>query len=58
MKPANDTSQDYLAHYFDIALYQRLFALSVGVFVMLFLLVFQPFGVNNMDPTFHINPYF
>jgi hypothetical protein len=24
------------------------------VFLALFLLVFQPFGVNNMDPTFHI----
>lgn len=49
-----DTSQDFLAHYFDIARYQWLFAISIGVFVVLFLLVFQPFGVNNMDPTFHI----
>ena len=53
--PQTDTSQDYLTHYFDIARYQWLFALSIGVFVMLFLLLFQPFGVNNMDPTFHIS---
>jgi hypothetical protein len=33
-----DTSQDYLAHYFDIALYNWLFALSIGVFLALFLL--------------------
>ncbi len=49
-----DINQDFLAHYFDIARYQWLFALTIGVFVILFLLVFQPFGVNNMDPTFHI----
>lgn len=49
-----EASQDYLAHYFDIARYQWLFALSMGVFMALFLLVFQPFGVNNLDPTFHI----
>ena len=47
-------TQDFLTHYFDIARYQWLFAISIGVFVALFLLLFQPFGVNNMDPTFHI----
>ncbi len=51
----SDTSQDYLTHYFDIARYQLLFALLIGVFLALFLLVFQPFGVNNFDPTFHIS---
>jgi hypothetical protein len=51
----SEASQDYLAHYFDIARYQWLFALSIGVFMTLFLLVFQPFGVNNLDPTFHIS---
>jgi hypothetical protein len=53
--PAPKPSQDYLTHYFDIARYQWLFALSIGVFLTLFLLVFQPFGVNNFDPTFHIS---
>jgi len=53
--PPTETPQDYLTHYFDIARYQWLFALSIGVFVVLFLLVFQPFGVNNLDPTFHIS---
>lgn len=49
-----DVSQDYLSHYFDIPRYQWLFAASIGVFVALFLLAFQPFGVNNFDPTFSI----
>lgn len=53
--PPVGTSQDYLTHYFDIARYQWLFALSIGGFMALFLLVFQPFGVNNLDPTFHIS---
>jgi len=53
--PKPDTSQDYLSHYFDIARYRWLFALSIGLFLALFLLVFQPFGVNNFDPTFHIS---
>ncbi|MGK2925838.1 MAG: LytTR family DNA-binding domain-containing protein [Lysobacterales bacterium] len=52
--PRANASQDYLAHYFDIPRYQWLFALSIGVFVALFLLAFQPFGVNNFDPTFRI----
>jgi len=54
MQPT-DSSSDFLTHYFDIAHYQWLFALSIGGFLVLFLLVFQPFGVNNMDPTFHIS---
>lgn len=52
--PNPDAAQDYLSHYFDIARYQWLFALSIGGFLALFLLAFQPFGVNNFDPTFHI----
>ena len=54
MQPAH-SPQDYLTHYFDIARYQWLFALSIGAFLGFFLLVFQPFGVNNLDPTFHIS---
>lgn len=56
--PPNHAPQDYLTHYFDLARYQWLFALSIGVFLTLFLLVFQPFGVNNFDPTFSISPEF
>ena len=56
--PHPDASQDYLSHYFDIPRYQWLFAASIGVFVALFLLAFQPFGVNNFDPTFSIRPEF
>jgi len=58
MKAASNTSQDYLTHYFNIPRYQWLFALSIGVFIVLFLLVFQPFGVNNLDSTFHISRTF
>ncbi len=53
VKP-DDAAPDYLAHYFSIARYQWIFALTIGVFVVLFMLAFQPFGVNNFDPTFSI----
>lgn len=53
--PRTKPPPDYLAHYFDIPRYQWLFALSIGVFVALFLLAFQPFGVNNFDPAFRIS---
>lgn len=52
--PRSDAPPDYLVHYFTIPRYQWLFAVSIGLFVALFLLAFQPFGVNNFDPTFHI----
>jgi len=51
---ANPT-EDYLTHYFDIALYKWIFVISIGLFMVLFLLAFQPFGVNNFDPHFHIS---
>lgn len=50
-----NTTEDYLTHYFDIALYKWIFILSIGLFMVLFLLAFQPFGVNNFDPHFHIS---
>ncbi len=53
--PHSNASQDYLTHYFGIARYQWLFTLSIGVFFMVFLVVFQPFGVNNLDPAFSIS---
>jgi len=46
---------DYLVHYFGIPRYQWIFVLSIGIFMVLFLLAFQPFGVNNFDPKFHIS---
>ena len=39
--PHAEATQDYLKHYFDIARYQALFALIIGVFMNLFLLVFR-----------------
>jgi hypothetical protein len=35
--PCTEAPQDYLAHYVDITRYQWLFALSIGVFLALFL---------------------
>jgi len=48
----------YLAHYLDIPRYKWIFCLSVSVFVVLFLLAFQPFGVNNFDPHFTLSTQF
>ena len=53
-----NSSEDYLTHYFDIALYKWIFVISIGLFMVLFLLAFQPFGVNNFDPHFHISMEF
>lgn len=52
------STEDYLTHYFDIAFYKWIFVLSIGLFMVLFLLAFQPFGVNNFDPQFHISVEF
>ncbi len=35
-----------------------LFSLTVGLFISLFMIVFQPFGVTNHDPDFRINLVF
>lgn len=53
-----DTSTHWLAHYFGIARYQWIFAAWLGLFTSGFLLIFQPFGVNNFDPTFRVRPEF
>jgi len=53
--PSSSSSQDFITHYFGLPRYQWLFALSIGSFLALFLLAFQPFGVNNFDPTFSIH---
>lgn len=52
------TSPDWLTHYFGIARYQWLFAATLGLYTIGFLLLFQPFGVNNFDPSFRIRPQF
>jgi len=39
----------------DEPLNKLLFASSVGLFLALFMIVFQPFGVTNYDPNFRIN---
>jgi hypothetical protein len=49
------STEDYLTHYFDIAFYKWVFVLSIALFMVLFLLAFQPFGVSNFDPNFHIS---
>ncbi|MEQ9561412.1 MAG: LytTR family DNA-binding domain-containing protein, partial [Woeseiaceae bacterium] len=56
--PDTSESGDYLTHYLGIARYQWIFVLSIGLFIVLFILAFQPFGVTNFDPNFHITPEF
>jgi len=53
--PQTDSPEDYLTHYFDIVRYKWIYILSISLFMTLFLLAFQPFGVNNFDPKFRIN---
>ena len=50
--------EDYLTHYLDLAFYKWVFVLSVGGFMALFMLAFQPFGVTNFDPHFSVNLQF
>lgn len=40
---------------FDEAANKWIFAISVGLFLTLFMLAFQPFGVTNHDPDFRIS---
>jgi len=47
-----------LVHYFGIPRYQWIFCASVSLFTVLFLLAFQPFGVNNFDPQFSLSAQF
>jgi hypothetical protein len=55
MKPAAVMNDDHLLHCVDLPWYKWVFAISVGGFLTLFLVVFQPFGVTNHDPGFRIN---
>ncbi len=48
-------ADDYLAHYFDLIPYRWLYVLSVGGFLSLFLIVFQPFGVSNYQRDFQVS---
>lgn len=58
MAAAKDASEDYLVHYFGLAYYKWIFVSSIGGFLALFLIVFQPFGVSNYDPHFSIDRTF
>ncbi len=58
MAEATDSSEDYLVHYFGLAYCKWIFVSSVGGFLALFLVVFQPFGVSNYDPNFSIDRTF
>lgn len=51
-QPALD---DWLIHYLELPRYKAIFVLSIGLFLCIFLLVFQPFGVSNYDPKFKID---
>jgi hypothetical protein len=46
---------DWLVHYLELPRYKAIFVLSIGLFLCIFLLVFQPFGVSNYDPEFRID---
>ena len=47
-----------LVHYLELPRYQWIFCATVSLFTVLFLLAFQPFGVNNFDPQFSISAQF
>lgn len=51
-------AQHYLIVYMTDRRYQAGFALFAGLFVSVFLLIFQPFGVSDYDPEFQINTVF
>lgn len=51
-QPAQD---DWLVHYLELPRYKAILVSSIGLFLCLFLLVFQPFGVSNHDPYFQID---
>lgn len=58
MAAATDPSEDYLVHYFGLAYYKWILVSSIGGFLALFLVLFQPFGVSNYDPRFSIDRTF
>lgn len=55
MEPAATASEEHLLHCVALPWYKGLFVASVGGFLTLFLVVFQPFGVTNHDPDFQID---
>lgn len=55
MTATTRAGEDFLVHYFDLPRYKWIFVLSVGCFLTLFMIAFQPFGVTNHDPNFHIS---
>lgn len=57
-KPESVDQDDWLVHYLELPRYKSIFVLSIGLFLCVFLLVFQPFGVSNYDPRFEIDVAF
>jgi len=54
----NQAETGYLAGYLEVPRYKWIFCGSLSGFVALFLLAFQPFGVNNFDPQFTLSTQF
>lgn len=54
----NGVEISHWSEFLNIAKYQWLFVLSIGLFLSLFIIFFQPFGVTNFDPKFKLNFYF
>ena len=44
--------------FYDSTAYRVILSLSLGAFLTLFLLIFQPFGVNNYDPSHRLTSEF
>jgi hypothetical protein len=55
MEHAATASDDHLLHCVALPWYKGVFVTSVGGFLTLFLVAFQPFGVSNHDPDFQID---
>jgi len=53
--PESVDQDDWLVHYLELPRYRAIFVLSIGLFLCVFLLVFQPFGVSNYDPQFEVD---
>ncbi|MGE0357187.1 MAG: LytTR family DNA-binding domain-containing protein [Burkholderiales bacterium] len=55
MRETPATFDAHLLHCVELPWYKGVFAISVGAFLALFLMLFQPFGVSNYDPHFRID---
>jgi hypothetical protein len=48
----NQTDQSKYFEQYEKTFKKLLFSVSIGLFIALFMIVFQPFGVTNYDPEF------